>query len=274
MFKILNKKRLTPDTVEIEIQAPRIAKNALAGQFLVLRTHEEGERIPLTIADKTAESVTIVVQEIGASTKILGKMNVNEMIKDVLGPLGHPTDIKKFGTVVCIGGGVGIAVVYPVVKAMKEKGNRVLSIIGARSEDLLIFREEVDAKSDEMYITTDDGTCGMKGFVSDQLKKLIDEGIKIARVITVGPVPMMRAVTEVTRPYKIKTIASLNAMMLDGTGMCGGCRVLVGNTKKFSCVDGPEFDAHEIDFNELSTRLGAYKTEEQTALEKCEACSS
>jgi len=272
MFKILNNRRLIENIVQLEVEAPLIARNALAGQFVVVRTHEKGERIPLTIADAQGSVITLVVQEAGASTKILGGMKAGEEIKDILGPLGHPTEIENFGTVACVGGGVGVAVIHPIVKAMKEGGNNVISIIGSRCEDLLVYRKEINAFSDKDYITTDDGSCGLKGFVSDQLKKIIDDGTKIDRVIAVGPVPMMKAVANVTRPHKIKTMVSLNSLMLDATGMCGVCRVVIGGQVKFTCVDGPEFDAHHVDFDELSSRLNAYKDEEKLALEKCERC--
>jgi len=273
MFKIINKKRLYENIVKIEIETPLIAKRAKAGQFVIVRMDEKGERIPLTIADTDAKnSITLVFQEVGASTCLLGGLEDGSLMLDVLGPLGHPTEVDNFGTVVCIGGGIGIAPIYPVIRAMKAKGNRVISIIGSRSEGLLIFKEEVKKLSDEFYITTDDGSCGRKGFVSDELKALIEKGTKIDRVIAIGPVPMMKAVSNVTRPHNIKTIVSLNPIMLDATGMCGVCRVTVGGAPKFTCVDGPEFDGHEVDFDELSTRLGQYKDKEKIAMEKCRAC--
>jgi ferredoxin--NADP+ reductase len=273
MFKILDKKRLYENIVKIDVEAPLIAEHAKAGQFVTLHINEKGERIPLTIADTDAKnSITLVFQEVGASTKLLGKLDIGSEISDILGPLGRPTEIEKFGTVVCVGGGVGIAVVHPVIKAMKAKGNRVITIIGSRCEDALIFRAENQAHSDEFYITTDDGTCGRKGFVSDELKALIDKGEKIDRVIAIGPVPMMKAVSNVTKPHNIRTIVSLNPLMLDATGMCGVCRVTIGGAVKFACVDGPEFDGHQVDFDELSARLDQYRDKEKIALEKCEGC--
>jgi ferredoxin--NADP+ reductase len=197
---------------------------------------------------------------------------MGDAILDVLGPLGNPTEVENFGTVVCVGGGVGIAVVHPVVKAMKAKGNKVITIIGSRCEDALIFRKENQVHSDEFFITTDDGSCGRKGFVSDELKHLIEKGEKIDRVIAIGPVPMMKAVSNVTKSRNIKTIVSLNPLMLDATGMCGVCRVTVGGEVKFTCVDGPEFDGHQVDYGELTARLNQYKDKEKIAMEKCERC--
>lgn len=274
MFKIIVKRKLTANIFRFDVEAPLIAKAARAGQFLVVRMDEKGERIPLTIADSDHEmgTVAIVFQAVGASTSLLSKLETGDHIQDVLGPLGHPTDVEKFGTVVCVGGGVGIAVVHPVVKAMKGKGNRVITIIGSKCEDALIFREENRAHSDELRVTTDDGSCGRKGFVSDELKALVDGGLAVDRVVAIGPVPMMRSVANITKPYGIKTIVSLNPLMLDATGMCGVCRVTVGGEIKFSCVDGPEFDAHKVDFDELTKRLEQFKDQEKAAMLKCEAC--
>jgi ferredoxin--NADP+ reductase len=273
MFKILGKQRLYENIVKLDVEAPLIAERAKAGQFITLRIDEKGERIPLTIADNDSKkAITIVFQEVGASTRTLGRLEIGDSILDILGPLGHPTEVERFGTVVCIGGGVGIAVVHPVVKAMKEKGNKVITVIGSRCEDALIFRKENQAYSDEFFITTDDGSCGRKGFVSDELKHLIEKCAKIDRVIAIGPVPMMKAVSNVTKPRNIKTIVSLNPLMLDATGMCGVCRVTVGGEVKFTCVDGPEFDGHQVDYDELTTRLSQYKDKEKVAMEKCERC--
>jgi ferredoxin--NADP+ reductase len=282
MYKIINKKLLSENIFSFEVEAPLIAKAAKAGQFVVVRLDEKGERIPLTIADSDPQknTITIVFQVVGASTKLISKLEPFDSVQgkaggqilDVLGPLGHATEIEKFGTVVCVGGGVGIAVVHPVVKAMKAKGNNVITIIGSRCEDALIFRNENKEHSSEFFITTDDGSCGRKGFVSDELKELILKGVKIDRVIAVGPVPMMKAVANVTRQHNIKTIVSLNPLMLDATGMCGVCRVTVGGVTKFACVDGPEFDGHQVDFDELTTRLGQFKDKEKEAMLKCERC--
>jgi len=269
MFKILDKTELSEDIFKFIVEAPLISKAAKAGQFVVIRMDEKGERIPLTIADSDPSrgTIAIVFQIVGASTKLLGARDKGQGIMDILGPLGHPTEVEDFGRVVCVGGGVGIGVVYPVIRAMKDKGNEVISIIGSRCEELLFFINEIEKSSDKVYITTDDGSCGRKGFVSDELKALIDKGIKIDRVVAIGPVPMMKAIANVTGPHKIKTIVSLNPLMLDATGMCGVCRVTIGGQTKFACVDGPEFDAHEVDFDELATRLDHYKDKEKIAME-------
>lgn len=264
MFKILKKKELSAGVQLFELEAPRIAKKARPGQFVILRIDEEGERIPLTIADfdREAETITIIFQEVGASTKQLGAMQEGDAIVDLVGPLGNKTHIERMGNVVCIGGGIGVAPIYPIARAMKEAGNHVISIMGARSKDILILEDEMRAVSDEVYITTDDGTKGVKGFVTDQLKTLIDSGMEIGVVIAIGPVVMMRSVAETTRPYGIHTVVSLNPIMVDGTGMCGGCRVKIGEESKFACVDGPEFDAHQVDFAGLMSRQRMYKAKE------------
>jgi ferredoxin/flavodoxin---NADP+ reductase len=274
VFKIVGKKEISPKIYKMELAAPLISKAAKAGQFLVVRTHDKGERIPLTIADKDVANgtITIVFQTVGASTEILSRLNVGDGILDVLGPLGHPTEIQKFGTVVLVGGGVGVATIYPIIKAMKAAGNNVTTIIGSRCEEALIFKIENASVSDKLHVTTDDGSCGIKGFVTDQLKAMIAEGSAIDRVIAVGPVPMMKAVSNVTRPSKIKTIVSLNPLMLDATGMCGVCRVSINGEIKFACVDGPEFDGHQVDFDELANRLNMFKDEEKAAMLKCERC--
>jgi NAD(P)H-flavin reductase len=273
MFKIINKERLYENIVRIDVEAPLIAQHAKAGQFVTLRIDEKGERTPLTIADSDNKiRITLVFQEVGASTRMLGRLEVGDQILDILGPLGNPTEVENFGTVVCVGGGVGIAVVHPVVKAMKEKGNKVITITGSKCEAALIFRKENQSCSDLFCMTTDDGSCGRKGFVSDELNDLIGKGTKIDRVIAIGPVPMMKAVSAVTRPHGIKTIVSLNPIMLDGTGMCGVCRVTVGGEVKFTCVDGPEFDGHQVDYDELISRLSQYKDKEKIAADKCERC--
>jgi ferredoxin--NADP+ reductase len=276
MCKVIDKKKLSENIFRFDIEAPLIAKAAKAGQFVVIRIDEKGERIPLTIADsdRSKSLITLVFQVVGASTGILSRCEVGDEILDILGPLGHPTEVEKFGTVVCVGGGVGIAVVHPVVKAMKSRGNKVITIIGSRCEDALIFRNENKDHSDEFYITTDDGSCGRKGFVSDELKALIEKGVKIDRVIAIGPVPMMKAVANVTKSHNIKTIVSLNPLMLDATGMCGVCRVTVGGATKFACVDGPEFDGHQVDYDELMTRLDQYKDKEKIAMDRCERCKT
>ncbi|MDU2066733.1 MAG: sulfide/dihydroorotate dehydrogenase-like FAD/NAD-binding protein [Sporomusaceae bacterium] len=269
MFKIVEKKVLSPSVKQYAMDAPRIAQKCHPGQFVIIRIDEEGERIPLTIADFDREkgTISLLFQEVGASTQQLGQLEEGDSLLDIAGPLGKPTDIQNFGTVVCVGGGIGVAPVYPIARAMKEAGNRVISIIGARNEDLLIFEDEMKNVSDELYVTTDDGSKGVKGFVTDVLKRLIDEGEKIAEVMAIGPVVMMRGVAEVTRPYGIHTVVSLNPIMVDGTGMCGGCRVAVGDENKFACVDGPEFDAHKVDFANLIARQKMYLPQEKKSCE-------
>lgn len=270
MYRILRKERLALGINLFEIEAKRIAKNAKPGQFVIVRLHERGERIPLTIADWDAErgTITIVVQEVGKTTYELGTYKVGDYILDVLGPLGNPTHIDRFGTVVMVGGGVGVAEIYPVARAMKKAGNYVISILGFRTKDLVFWEDKLRQVSDEVIVTTNDGSYGMKGFTTHALQKIIDEGRKIDLVYAVGPTVMMKAVAELTKPYKIKTIVSLNPIMIDGTGMCGACRVHVGGEVKFACVDGPEFDAHEVDFDELIRRLDYYKDLEIISLEK------
>lgn len=270
MYQILKKTTLSPGVRQMVVQAPLVARRAQPGEFIILRVDEQGERIPLTIADydSVAGTVTIIFQEVGAGTKALGKLETGENILDFVGPLGNPTDIgKKAGTIVCVGGGIGVAPIYPIARGMKMAGNKVISIVGARTRDLLILEQEMQAASTELKITTDDGSYQRKGFVTDVLKELIEQGEPIAEVIAIGPVVMMRAVAEVTRPHGIKTIASLNPIMVDGTGMCGGCRVGIGSETKFACVDGPEFDAHQIDFAGLMARQKTYVDMEKT----CEA---
>ncbi|HUJ68898.1 MAG TPA: bifunctional dihydroorotate dehydrogenase B NAD binding subunit/NADPH-dependent glutamate synthase, partial [Syntrophorhabdales bacterium] len=246
---------------------PDIAKRVKPGQFVVLRADDRAERIPLTVADfdREAGQITVIFQEVGASTKKLARFQPGQAILDVVGPLGKASHIEKFGTVVCVGGGVGVAPVYPIAKALHQAGNQIISIIGARSKEMLILEEEMKAISHELYVTTDDGTYGHHGFVTDELKRLIDEGRKIDLVLAIGPVVMMRAVSEVTRPYELKTVVSLNSVMIDGTGMCGGCRTTVGGETKFVCVDGPEFDAHKVNYKELMLRQQMYNREERRA---------
>ena len=265
MYKILKKQQLAPSVQLFEVEAPLIAKKAQPGQFIILRTNEDGERIPLTIADfnREAGTITLIFQEVGASTVELGLLNEGEFILDVVGPLGKVTHIEKMGTVVCVGGGIGIAPVYPIARGMKEAGNEVISIIGARSEDILIYEKEMAAVSDELIITTDDGSKGRKALVTQPLKELLDSDKNISLVVAIGPVIMMKFVAETTRPYGVPTVVSLNPIMVDGTGMCGGCRVSVGNENKFACVDGPEFDGHKVDFDVLMARQRMYKPHEK-----------
>ena len=268
MFKILKKEELSPGVFHYDVEAPRVAKKAKAGQFIVLRVNDEGERIPLTIADFDREkgTITLIFQVVGASTQALSQLEVGEAILAFVGPLGQPSEIhENMGTVVCIGGGIGVAPVYPIAKAMHEMGNKVISIMGARSKDILIFEDRMRAVSDEVLIATDDGSYGIKGFVTTALQQLVDRGEKIDQVTAIGPGIMMRSVAEATRPLGIKTIVSLNPVMVDGTGMCGGCRVQVGDEMKFACVDGPEFDGHLVDFNSLMSRGRMYRAQEAEA---------
>ena len=271
MFKIVDRRELAPTLKLFIVEAPMIARRAQPGQFVMLRVHEQGERIPLTIADfdREAGTITLVFQEVGVSTRMLGELKQGEAIRDMLGPLGEPTGHPQGKNAVCIGGGVGVAPVYPEAKGLHDHGYNVTSIIGARTSELLFFEEEMAAVSQDIYVATDDGSKGHKGFVTDVLQKLIDEGQAIDFVIAIGPIPMMKAVADLTRKYKIKTIVSLNSMMVDGTGMCGGCRVTVGGEVKFTCVDGPAFDAHELDFDEQTRRLSMYK-ELENQQEVCE----
>ena len=269
MFPIVEAKPLAAAVKQFKIAAPEIAKKRRPGQFVVLRINEEGERIPLTIADADPEAgiITLIFQEVGKSTAQLGRLKTGDSISDLIGPLGVPTHIEKFGTVVCIGGGIGIAPVYPIAKGMREAGNTVISIIGARNKDLLILEEEMAKVSHALKVSTDDGSYGYHGFVSDILQDVIDAGTTINLAVAIGPVPMMRVVCNVTRNRNIKTVVSLNPIMVDATGMCGACRVTVGGRTRFVCVDGPEFDGHEVNFAELVKRQRAYVNEEKRAFE-------
>lgn len=265
MAKILKKTNLAPQVYEFIVDAPLVAHKCKPGQFVIIRTEEESERIPLTIADfdRKQGTITMIVQAVGNTTRHLCEtFNDNDEILDVVGPLGMPSHIENFGTVVCVGGGIGVAPVYPIARALKEAGNKVISIIGARNKDLIIFEDKMAAISDELIITTDDGSAGQKGFVTDPLKKMLESGNMPGMVLAIGPVIMMKNVAETTRPYKVPTVASLNTIMVDGTGMCGGCRVRVGDDNKFVCVDGPEFDAHLVDFANLVQRQQMYKGQE------------
>ena len=274
MYRILKKQELSPGILEYDIEAPRVAKKALPGQFIVLRVNEEGERVPLTIADFDREKgiVTILFQVVGASTELLASLQEGDSILDFVGPLGQPSELSDhMGTVVFVGGGIGVALVYPIARAAHELGNKVISILGAKTKDILIFEERMRAISDEVLITTDDGSYGIKGFVTNAIEELIKRGEKIDQVTAIGPGVMMKSVAEATRPYGIKTIVSLNPIMVDGTGMCGGCRVQVGEETKFACVDGPEFDGHLVDFRGLMARGRMYRTQE--AKEKDHICN-
>jgi len=270
MYKIIEKEKIAEAIYSITVEAPKIAVKRKAGQFIVLITDEKGERVPLTIAssDKDKGTIDIVFQAVGHTTKLLASLEPGDCIKDILGPLGHPTHIENFGTAVCIGGGLGIALAMPITEALHEAGNNVISIISARSENLLLMEDRLREISNELLIATDDGSKGFHGFPTQILQEMIDNKKKIDIVFAVGPVPLMGAVCKVTKPYNIKTIVSLNPIMVDATGMCGACRVEVGGKTKFACVDGPEFDAHLVDFTLLMNRLAMYQPEEKLALEK------
>ncbi len=268
MYKIIKKEKLSENIDRFYLEAPLIAEKARAGQFVVIRINEEGERIPLTIADYDRDKgiIGIVSMRVGKTTALLSSLKQGDSILDVVGPLGNASEIEKFGRVICVGGGVGVAPVLPIARELKRAGNYVVSIIGAKSKDLLILEKEMKDTSDELYICSDDGSIGYHGFVSEFLKEFLeknlagktDKKVSITRVVAIGPALMMAAVAEVTRPFKIKTIVSLNSIMVDGTGMCGACRVEVGGKTRFVCVDGPEFDAHEVNFNLLLSRQKIY----------------
>lgn len=268
MYKIFAKKTLAPAIHEYEIYAPKVAKKAKAGQFIILRVDENGERIPLTIADynREAGTITIVFAEAGYSTKKLGQLNEGDIVADFVGPLGVPSHVDNFGKVVMVAGGVGVAPVYPIARAMKEAGNNVVGIMGARNKELVFWEEKMKEVCNELLVTTDDGSYVRKGFVTDVLREYIEKEGKPALVMAIGPLPMMRAVANLTKEYDIKTMVSLNSIMVDGTGMCGACRVTVGGETRFVCVDGPEFDGHKVDFEEQMMRSRQYKAEEQHIL--------
>lgn len=273
MFKIVNKEDLAREITKIVVEAPQIAKKAKAGQFVVLIVDEKGERIPLTLSDwdRDKGTITLIFQKVGFSTRRLAVLNPGDSLAHILGPLGHPTEVKKLGTAVCIGGGVGIAEVYPVSRAFKEAGNRMVGIIGARSRDLLILEKQMQGVCDELFVTTDDGSYSRKGFVTDVLRELfsvIEQSTHTKYpelVYAIGPVVMMKVVAEFTKNYGVKTIVSLNPIMVDATGMCGSCRCTVAGKSVFGCVDGPDFDAHQVDFEELAQRLKLFKEQEARA---------
>ncbi len=270
MYRIASKEYLNKQNCKMSLEEPNIARAAKPGQFVVIRVDETGERIPVTIfnADSQKGTITVIFQEVGTTTFKLGSLKTNDKVLDLVGPLGRPTDIKKYGTVVCIGGGVGAAEIYPGAKALKNAGNEVITIIGARTKELLILEEELGKVSDKLYVTTDDGSYKRKGFVTDVLKELLNSANKkINIVFAVGPVPMMKAVCDLTKMPGIETIVSLNSNMVDATGMCATCRVTVGGKIKFACVDGPEFDGHLVDFEELMWRNNRFLKEEKKSLE-------
>lgn len=271
--RILDKTPIADGICRFIIEAPKIAKKRKAGNFVVVRANEYAERIPLTIVDSDVErgSITLIIQSVGKSTRLLNSLHPGDELADVIGPLGHPTPIDEMGTVVCVGGGVGTAEMLPIARAAKAAGNEVISIIGARTKSLLILEDEMREVSDELYVVTDDGSYERQGLVVDPLSDLIFEGRDFDVIYAIGPMPMMRAVAELTEPYNIKTLVSLNPIMIDGTGMCGGCRVVVDGKTRFACVDGPEFDAHQVDFDTLIRRNRAYREQEQIALERYES---
>lgn len=271
MYPILKKQILSDVTKLIVVEAPQVARKAKAGQFVIVRIDERGERIPLTIADydREAGTITLIFQEVGKTTMHLGTLEAGKGLATFAGPLGHPTEIENYGLVVCVGGGVGIAPTFPIVRALKEAGNHIVSIIGARTRDLLFWEDRMRAFSDELIVCTDDGSYGRKALVTEPLKELLEERAgEISRVWAIGPAIMMKFVSLTTKPYNVPTIVSLNTIMIDGTGMCGGCRVLLEDGARFVCVDGPEFDGHKVDWDNLLARQQFYRQEEQIAVER------
>ncbi|MGB2854957.1 MAG: sulfide/dihydroorotate dehydrogenase-like FAD/NAD-binding protein [Dehalococcoidia bacterium] len=275
MYRIMLREDLVPGIHLFKVEAPAVARKAQAGQFVVLRVDEKGERIPLTVADWDREegSITIVFMEVGATTRKMAQLEAGDYIANFAGPLGLPTHIDNYGTVVCVGGGFAVAPIVPIARSMKEAGNKVLSIMGARNKDLLFWEDRFRAVSDELIVTTDDGSYGRKALVTEPLKELLEGERKIDRVIAIGPTVMMKFCAKTTEPFGIKTIVSLNPIMVDGTGMCGCCRVEVGGQTKFTCVDGPDFDGHQVDWDLLFTRQRIYLEEEKKALERWEQMS-
>jgi ferredoxin--NADP+ reductase len=265
MFTIVRREEMAQGTVILnEIEAPLIARKAKPGQFVILKAGEDGERIPLTMAetDPNKGTITIIYMVVGKSTAIFRDLAVGDGYQDVIGPLGKPTHLEKVGKVICVGGGTGVAVLHPITRAMKDVGNEVVCIIGARTKDLLILEDQMRGASHDLRLCTDDGSYGHHGFVTEVMKEVLDEG-GVKQVVAIGPVPMMKAVSAITKEYQVPTLVSLNPIMVDGTGMCGGCRVSVGGETKFACVDGPEFDGHQVDFDELNLRLRAYLADEK-----------
>jgi ferredoxin--NADP+ reductase len=270
MFEILRRDEMANGTVVLnEISAQKIAAKAKPGQFVILKANETGERIPLTMADVDSKkgTITIIYQVVGKSTALFKSLQVGERFQDVIGPLGQATHLEKLGNVACVGGGTGVAVLHPITRGLKEVGNHVIAIIGARTKDLLILEDKMKAASHELHVCTDDGSYGHHGFVTDVLRKTLEQR-DIKLVVGIGPVPMMKFLSKLTKEYGVKTLVSLNTIMMDGTGMCGCCRVTVGGETKFACVDGPEFDGHLVDFDELAQRLDAYKELESQSFQK------
>ena len=272
MYHILRKQKLADKVFRMEIEAPLIAGERAAGQFVIVQPDTDfGERIPLTIADANPEagSITLIFQAVGKTTVQLSQMSKGDSIANVLGPLGNPTHIENFGHAVCVGGGIGVAPMHPIAQALKAAGNKLTIIIGARSKDLIILEDEMRELADELIICTDDGSAGRKALVTEPLKELCESAAKPDKVFAIGPPIMMKFCVATTRPYEVPTMVSLNTIMVDGTGMCGGCRVTVGGQTKFTCVDGPEFDGHQVDFENMMSRLGAYRNQEADALHRC-----
>jgi len=269
MFKILRKDIVAPNVTSMVIEAPYISKHHRAGNFVVLRIHEKGERIPLTIAESDSDkgTITLLFQRIGKTTQELGMLKAGAMIRDIAGPLGHATPVKRYGRCMLVGGGIGSATLFPILKALKKKGNKVTVILGARTKELLVWPDKFSLYADETLLTTDDGSSGKRGLVTEILKDVLEDS-KIDLAIAVGPVRMMQSVAEMTKPYGVKTLVSLNPVMVEGTGMCGACRVTVSDKTRFACIDGPEFDGHEVDFAQLTKRLEFYRTEEEESLAK------
>ena len=274
MNTIVAKEEIAPKTYRYEVRHPKLARKRRAGQFVILRIHEGGERVPLTIVDSDPEAgtVTLIFQAVGHSTRELAELNVGERLLDLAGPLGQPTHLENYGTACVIGGGYGTAPVLPIAKALQEAGNDLIGIIGARTRDLVILEDDLRALCSRLEVATDDGSYGHRGFVTDVLKQLLEEGVPIKFVLAVGPTPMMRAVANLTREWGLPCMVSLNPLMVDGTGMCGGCRVEVGGETKFACVDGPEFDAHQVNFDLLAQRQGTYQADERLAAEAESHC--
>lgn len=276
MYRVVKRKELAEAIVLLEVEAPAVAKKAQPGEFVIVRLNDNSERIPLTIMDFNREkgTITIVIQEVGYSSALITDMQEGDSFVDFVGPLGIATEIENYGTVLCVGGGVGIAPIHPIARGLKEAGNKVISVLGARSKDLMILEEEMRAASDEVVIATDDGSYGIKGFVTHGIQSILDKGVKIDCIWAIGPAIMMKSVANFTRPLGIKTIVSMNTIMVDGTGMCGACRLEVDGETKFACVDGPEFDGHKVDFDLAMKRSGFFRNEEAVAYDKIKSCKS
>lgn len=270
MPKVIDNVKISDLIWKMRIEVPRLVTKAKAGQFVILRVNDEGERVPMSIAglDKEKGILTIVYQVVGKTSALMTTVPKGGELSDCVGPLGLPSHVENWGTACVIGGGIGIAPIYPIARAYKEAGNKLITIVGSRSKELLFYEEEHKAIADELYICTDDGSYGHHGFVSDMLKKLLDDGVKIGMIMAIGPVPMMKVVSNLTKGYNVPTWVSLNPLMIDGTGMCGGCRVSIGGETKFACVDGPDFDGHKVDFDLLTKRLSAYHEQEREAMKR------